>query len=60
MTDDTRIDTGVGQLDRILGGLFVGDNVVWYDNAGSLAYVFCLNFLQESEARDKHINICKF
>ena len=55
MAENTRIATGVSQLDRILGGLFVGDNVVWYDDAGSLAYVFCLNFMQISEAQDKNI-----
>ena len=60
MTEKTRIATGVSQLDRILGGLFVGDNVVWYDDAGSLAYVFCLNFMQASEARDKHIIYVSF
>jgi len=34
-----RVATGVSHLDRILGGLFIGDNVVWYDDAGSLAAV---------------------
>jgi hypothetical protein len=35
-----RIAFGVSQLDRLLGGLFIGDNVVWYDDAGSLVAVF--------------------
>ncbi len=60
MDEITRIATGVGQLDRILGGLFVGDNVVWYDDAGSLAYAFCLNFMKESELHDKHIIYVSF
>ena len=60
MSDKKRIATGVSQLDRVLGGLFVGDNVVWYDDAGSLAYVFCLNFMQTSEAQDKHIIYVNF
>jgi transcriptional regulator with XRE-family HTH domain/KaiC/GvpD/RAD55 family RecA-like ATPase len=60
MTEITRIATGVSQLDRILGGLFVGDNVVWYDDAGSLAYAFCLNFMQSSESQDKHIIYVSF
>ena len=60
MAEKNRIATGVGQLDRILGGLFVGDNVVWYDDAGSLAYIFCLNFMQASEAQDKHIIYVSF
>ena len=60
MSEKNRIATGVSQLDRILGGLFVGDNVVWYDDAGSLAYVFCLNFMQASETQDKHIIYVSF
>jgi transcriptional regulator with XRE-family HTH domain/KaiC/GvpD/RAD55 family RecA-like ATPase len=60
MTEITRIATGVSQLDSILGGLFVGDNVVWYDDAGSLAYSFCLNFMQSSESQDKHIIYVSF
>ncbi len=49
----TRIASGVSQLDRLLGGIFIGDNVVWHDDAGSLASVFCLNFIQESIAHEK-------
>jgi transcriptional regulator with XRE-family HTH domain/KaiC/GvpD/RAD55 family RecA-like ATPase len=50
-----RVASGVSQLDRLLGGLFIGDNVVWHDDAGSLASVFCLNFLQASQAQSKPI-----
>jgi hypothetical protein len=46
-----RIASGIGQLDRLLGGLFIGDNVVWYDDAGSLASIFCLNFIICSRSR---------
>lgn len=46
----TKISSGVAHLDRLLGGLYIGDNVVWHDDAGSLASVFCLNFLQASAA----------
>jgi len=60
MVEMTRIGTGVNQLDRILGGLFVGDNVVWYDDAGSLAYAFCLHFMKESESQDKYIIYVSF
>ncbi|MBM3299245.1 MAG: helix-turn-helix domain-containing protein, partial [Deltaproteobacteria bacterium] len=45
-----RVASGVDRLDQLLGGLFIGDNVVWYDDAGSLATVFCLNFIQASQA----------
>ncbi|MEW6672663.1 MAG: helix-turn-helix domain-containing protein [Thermodesulfobacteriota bacterium] len=47
------VSSGVGQLDRLLNGLFIGDNVVWYDDAGSLASVFCLNFMQASQQQRK-------
>jgi transcriptional regulator with XRE-family HTH domain/KaiC/GvpD/RAD55 family RecA-like ATPase len=50
-----RVASGVSQLDRLLGGLFIGDNVVWHDDAGSLASVFCLNFIQASQSQDKPI-----
>ncbi|WP_373501157.1 helix-turn-helix domain-containing protein [Desulfococcus sp.] len=55
-----RISSGVAELDRLLGGLFIGDNVVWYDDAGSLAGVFCMNFIQASQAADKAIVYVSF
>jgi len=48
-----RASSGIPQLDRLLNHLFIGDNVVWYDTAGSLASVFCLNFLRISLASEK-------
>ncbi len=53
MPEKLRVGSGVRQLDRLLGGLFIGDNVVWHDDAGSLASVFWLNFIQASLAQDK-------
>ena len=53
--DQTRIASGVRELDELLDGLFIGDNVVWYDDAGSLASVFCLNFIRASEEQNKRI-----
>ena len=50
-----RVSSGVSQLDHLLGGVFIGDNVVWHDDAGSLAYPFCLNFIQASQAQSKPI-----
>lgn len=52
-SDRIRISTGVAELDPILGGLLIGDNVIWYDDAGSLAASFALNFLQSSIAQGK-------
>jgi transcriptional regulator with XRE-family HTH domain len=47
------VSSGVEQLDRLLNGLWIGDNVIWYDHAGSLASVFCLNFLESSRVSGK-------
>src|SRR5574340_1747257 len=55
-----RVTSGVSQLDFLLGGLFIGDNVVWHDDAGSLAPVFCLNFLQASQLQEKPIIYVSF
>lgn len=55
-----RISSGVPELDRLLGGLFIGDNVVWYDDAGSLAGVFCTHFIQASQAGDKAVVYVSF
>ena len=48
-----RVTSGVDQLDKLLDELYIGDNVVWHDDAGSLAAVFCLNFIQTSHAENK-------
>jgi transcriptional regulator with XRE-family HTH domain/KaiC/GvpD/RAD55 family RecA-like ATPase len=53
ISDRPRVASGVGRLDLLLGGLFIGDNVVWHDDAGSLSPVFCFNFIQASQAQNK-------
>ncbi len=55
-----RVGSGVSQLDRLLGGLHIGDNVVWHDAAGSLAQVFCLNFVQASQAQNRPLIYVSF
>ncbi len=51
-SEPKRISTGVSDLDPLLDeGLLIGDNVVWYDDAGSLASVFSMNFLKTSLAK---------
>ncbi len=47
------VTSGVEYLDRLLGGLYIGDNVLWLDQAGSLATVFCLNLLRSSQSADQ-------
>lgn len=60
MSERPRVSSGVSQLDHLLAGLFIGDNVVWHDDAGSLASVFCLNFIQASQAQDKSLIYVSF
>ncbi len=49
------VTSGIDRLDRLLGGLFIGDNVIWYDDAGSLASAFCLNFVQTCKDENQPI-----
>lgn len=53
VSEKERVSTGLKALDQRLDGLFIGDNVIWYDEAGSLAFPFTLNFIRESQAHDK-------
>jgi transcriptional regulator with XRE-family HTH domain len=59
-TDKQRVPSGVSRLDLLLGGLFIGDNVVWHDDAGSLAPVFSLNFLLACHLQKKPIIYVSF
>jgi transcriptional regulator with XRE-family HTH domain/KaiC/GvpD/RAD55 family RecA-like ATPase len=54
------VSSGVSQFDNLLGGLYIGDNVIWYDAAGSLASLFCLNFIRESQQQRKAIIYVSF
>ncbi|HOI93508.1 MAG TPA: helix-turn-helix domain-containing protein [Syntrophobacter fumaroxidans] len=60
MLKKLRISSGVSQLDRLLGGLRIGDNVVWHDDSGSLASAFCLSFIQTSLADKKPLVYVSF
>jgi transcriptional regulator with XRE-family HTH domain/KaiC/GvpD/RAD55 family RecA-like ATPase len=52
-SEKERVSTGLPALDQRLDGLFIGDNVIWYDEAGSLAFPFTLNFIRQSQERNK-------
>ncbi|MGD9330320.1 MAG: XRE family transcriptional regulator [Desulfobacterales bacterium] len=43
-----RVTTGIDELDSLIDGLHIGDNVIWYDDAGSLADVFYLNLIRST------------
>lgn len=48
-----RVSSGIPQLDSLLGGLYIGDNVLWYEDAGSFSTAFCVHFIRESLALKK-------
>jgi len=50
-----RVSSGITGLDKLLSGLYIGDNVIWYDDAGSLASAFCMKFIKESQKQKKPI-----
>ncbi len=55
------VTSGISRLDNLLGGgIIIGDNVVWYDDAGSLAEVFCLNLIKASQKQNRHIIYVSF
>lgn len=60
MVERVRASSGVSHLDKLLGGLYIGDNVVWHDDAGSLAMVFCMNFMLGSQALSKPLVYLSF
>jgi transcriptional regulator with XRE-family HTH domain len=60
LVEKHRVPSGVSRLDLLLGGLFIGDNVLWHDDAGSLAPIFCLNFLQASQLQESPLIYVSF
>ena len=57
---DSHISTGIADLDQRLGGLSVGDNVIWYDAAGSLVPPFAARFIDTSLAQGKALIYVSF
>jgi len=55
-----RVSSGIPGLDRLLNGLFIGDNVLLYDDVGNLAYPFCMKFIQASHQQGKPIVYVSF
>ena len=55
-----RVSSGIAGLDQMLSGLYIGDNVIWYDDAGSLASAFCMKFIKESQKQKKPIIYVSF
>nr|NJM03249.1 helix-turn-helix domain-containing protein [Desulfobacula sp.] len=55
-----KVSSGIAGLNRLLNGLFIGDNVVWYDDAGSLASEFSMRFIKESQKQGRPIVYVSF
>ncbi len=53
MNKPTLVSSGIPDLEQLLEGMYVGDNVVWYDDAGSLAWVFGCNFIKDALAKGR-------
>lgn len=60
MLEPIKISSGIDQFDRLIDGLYIGDNVVWHDNSGSLAALFFLNFLKISKEQQKPLIYVSF
>ena len=52
-TRKKRVSSGIAGLDKLLSGLYIGDNVILYDDAGSLASAFYMKFIKESQKQKK-------
>ncbi|MFA5906684.1 MAG: helix-turn-helix domain-containing protein, partial [Desulfobacula sp.] len=55
-----KVSSGISGLNRMLSGLFIGDNVIWYDDAGSLASDFSMKFIKESQKQKRSIVYVSF
>ena len=49
------MSTGIERLDRLLGGLRTGDNVVWEADSGSPVHTFISHLLTCEELADKKV-----
>jgi transcriptional regulator with XRE-family HTH domain len=55
-----RVPSGIDHLDLLLGGLLVGDNVLWYDDTGSLVWEYCVNLIRSSHVQHKPVIYVSF
>jgi len=52
-TKKKRVSSGIPELDRLMGELYIGDNVLWYEDSGNFSSAFCLNFIKETLIRNR-------
>jgi transcriptional regulator with XRE-family HTH domain/KaiC/GvpD/RAD55 family RecA-like ATPase len=55
-----RVSSGVEQLDILLGSLYIGDNVLWYEDTGNFSSAFCVQFIRQSLAMKKPVIYVSF
>jgi len=48
-----RVSSGIPELDRLMGDLYIGDNVLWYEDVSSFSSAFCLSFIKETLSRKR-------
>ncbi len=56
----TKINSGISDLDHLLDSLYVGDNVVWEVEAGTVPEIFILNFIRQSLAESNNVIYISF
>lgn len=52
-----KVKSGIPSLDRIIGGIQIGDNLVWHMESGSFVEVFQSNFLKTSRREGRPVVI---
>lgn len=55
-----KVSTGIPSLDPIIDSIYVGDNVVWEVEAGTLYHVFIKSFVRQSFAEQQHVVYISF
>jgi transcriptional regulator with XRE-family HTH domain len=55
-----KVPSGIKGLDRLIGGFYIGDNVMWHIESGTFIDLFCLKFLKASLRHKKPIILISF
>lgn len=55
-----KVSTGIPSLDPIIDSIYVGDNVVWEVESGTMYHLFIKNFIRQSFAEQQHVVYISF
>lgn len=55
-----KVSSGIVSLDRVIGGLRIGDNVVWHMESGTFMEVFTAGFLKSSRKEGHRVVVVTF